>query len=416
MTARGPRRGAYTCIMHLAAGVALVAAPGCDDKKPLARDVPPSPPSAVAERLGLDAASLVDPADPPAPAGDLKAEIDAFAGVDACVKQRAALDPLLGDALGAIGYDTFVRDACRLLDAAHDKNADRCERIDSGALRARCRSWVAMIAATADTCPLALPGVPARGREPTCLAVAGRDPRMCQGVVRAADRAACVALVHRDPERCPPGGAACAREVTRWKGVLREPLSGLAKLPEVKGKLAVRGQSGTADPAQTELDARPDLDAGVVVVTAGERARVEVGAVDVAERTRFGGSPNRPPRFGVVVVLEPEIDPKKLRATLERVELDVPGQATLVTPEAKCDCRVVASHLDKTRGGLLSLTIEGTFSAGAKAYGVRYEVSTFVRDVLPDSAGERRTLTPSLGAATPSPGAATPRATDASTP
>src|ERR1019366_5592349 len=43
---------------------------------------------------------------PPAPAGDLKAEIARFTTLDACVNERARVDPIVGDALEAIGYDT----------------------------------------------------------------------------------------------------------------------------------------------------------------------------------------------------------------------------------------------------------------------------------------------------------------------
>jgi hypothetical protein len=134
------------------AAAALMAI-ACDDKNPTVRPAPsvtPATPASVAAALGIDAGGLVDTADPPAPAGDLKAELDRFVNVETCVKERANLDPLVGDALRAIGYDTFLRDACRLLEAAKDKKRETCDRIDSSALRTRCQSWVAMVAQTPD--------------------------------------------------------------------------------------------------------------------------------------------------------------------------------------------------------------------------------------------------------------------------
>src|SRR5262249_20086008 len=142
------------------------------------------------------------PTDPPPPAGDLKGELERFVNVDACVSERAKLDPLVGDALGALGYDTFLRDACRLLEAAKDKKRETCDRIDSSALRARCQSWVAMIAQTPDECPLQFDGLITRGRNASCVAIAARDPRLCAGEARTIQRATCDALVARDPVKC----------------------------------------------------------------------------------------------------------------------------------------------------------------------------------------------------------------------
>ena len=102
--------------------------------------------------------SLTVPVDPPAPAGDLKSELERFVNVDTCVAERAKLDPLVGDALGAIGYDTFLHDACRLLEAAKTKKREACDKIDASPLRARCQSLVAIAARTPESCPLLFDG------------------------------------------------------------------------------------------------------------------------------------------------------------------------------------------------------------------------------------------------------------------
>src|SRR5580698_4023520 len=120
---------------------------------------------------GIDAGDLEGREDPPAPAGDLKAEIEHFTTVDACIDQRSHLDPVLGDAIEAIGYDTFLRDACRVIDAAKANDEARCGDIDSSPLAAHCRATVAEVAASPEKCPWEIADRPARGRVPACIAV-----------------------------------------------------------------------------------------------------------------------------------------------------------------------------------------------------------------------------------------------------
>src|SRR5262249_57692027 len=97
-------------------------------------EAPPEGPARVAEKLAIDAA-VTEPIDPPPQAGDLRGELDAFTTIDACVNQHAALDPLVGDAIRAIGYDTLLRDACRMLDAAKRDDPKPCDAIDPSPLR-----------------------------------------------------------------------------------------------------------------------------------------------------------------------------------------------------------------------------------------------------------------------------------------
>ncbi len=152
--------GFHGCLRMVAAAAAAALIVGCDDAGKLqprpAPSVAPASPSSIASVLGLDAGAFVDTADPPAPAGDLKADLDRFVNVEGCVKERANVDPLVGDGLRAIGYDTFLRDACRLLEAAKDKKRETCDRIDSSSMRARCQSWVALVAQTARRLPAAV--------------------------------------------------------------------------------------------------------------------------------------------------------------------------------------------------------------------------------------------------------------------
>src|SRR6478672_263475 len=99
----------------------LILLAGCDQTTPTtAPPDPPMPPmatpSAIAKRLGFDASTLGEIEEAPPPAGDLRDELDTYVGLDACVSRRAKIDPLFGDALLALGYDSFPRDACRFLE------------------------------------------------------------------------------------------------------------------------------------------------------------------------------------------------------------------------------------------------------------------------------------------------------------
>jgi len=398
-----PSRSAALLAASLAACLPLALA-GCEGKKPSAPPAPssePASPSAVVAALGLDAGILGDGVDPPAPAGDLKVDIDRFVNVETCVRERANLDPLVGDALKAIGYDTFLRDACRLLEAARDKRQETCDKIDSSALRTRCHAWVAMVAQTPEACPLQFESMPARGHHVTCLAVAGRDPRLCAGEARTVPRATCDALASRDEARCDALSTAdrpaCKREVARWRPLLAAPLDGLAKLPAARGKLVVKGDSGTPDPPTPEADLSTEVARGAVVVTSRDRARVEIGMVGESETSRMAPTPNRRARLGLAVLFEPSspgggaggAGGKEMRPVLERLELEIPGEATIVHPSAKCECKLTTARVEKSRGGEVALGVHGVVTANGRSYRVEADLTTFVRDVVKEQDGSR---------------------------
>jgi hypothetical protein len=361
---------------------------GCDESKPPPERSVVPPPNASAA-LEIDAGVLGDPLDPPAPAGDLKAELDRFVNVEQCVGERAKLDPLVGDALGAIGYETFLRDACRLLEAAKDRKRETCDKIDSSALRSRCQSWVAMVAQTPDACPLQFEGLVTRGRNASCVAIAAKDPRLCAGETRTVQRGTCEAMVARDATKCDVLPAnqrpLCQREVARWRSVLAAPLEGLEKLPAVRGRLTIRGASGTPDPPATEVDLGQDFARGVVVVTARERMRIELGTVVESEAARIAASPQKKPRVGLAMIFEPSRSQKEPpRPVLQKLEVELPGEAPIVSPPSSCDCKITASRAEPTRGSQAAITIDGTLSSGSRSYKITIDLATFVRDVVPE--------------------------------
>lgn len=397
MARRTTPRIARAGIVTIALASAIAAFLACDDKRqgtPPAASVAPATPASVAAALGIDAGGLLDTSDPPAPAGDLKAELDRFVNVESCVKERSNLDPLVGDAIRAIGYDTFLRDACRLLEAAKDKKKETCDRVDSSALRGRCQSWVAMVAQTPESCPMQFEGVATRGRNVTCLAVAGKDPRLCAGEPRAVVRATCDALASRDETKCnvllPTDSPTCKREIARWRSLLVPPLAGLPKLPASRGTLTVKGDSGTPDPPTPTADLASELARGGVVVTSRDRARIELGMIGESETAHIAPSPNRRARLGIAVLFEPGATPKDApRPLLERLELEIPGEATLVHPSAKCDCRFTTARIDRTRGGEVALALTGTIALGSRSYKIDVDLATFVRDVVTELPGGR---------------------------
>jgi hypothetical protein len=374
-------------LKHAFFAVLMTAA--CDEKKDEIPNVPPAPASSIANELGFDASAFAT--DPPAPAGDLKGDLDRFVNVDTCVTERAKLDPLVGDALGAIGYDTFLRDACRMLEAAKDKKKEACERIDSSPLRRKCQSWVAILAQAPDQCPLPYEAVVTRGRTASCVAIAARDPRLCAGEARSQPRATCEAMVNNDPRKCsvllPAQKASCEREVTRWKSLLSPPLEGLEKLPTPSAKLRLNGGSDAG--AGSDIDLTSDIASGVVVVTAGkERSRVEVGALGESELTHLAAAPMRAAHMSLSLMNDP-------KPAIEKIELIVPNEAPYVSPPATCDCKLSNVKLAATRGSAATFSVEGKIVSGTRVQVFSLDVTTFVRDVVPDrEGGGLRTIAP----------------------
>lgn len=365
---------------------------GCDEKKDETPKVPPAPPEVVAQELGFDASAFTT--DPPAPAGDLKVEIDNFVNLETCVSQHAKLEPLVGDALGAIGYETFLHDSCRMLEAAKDRKKETCERIDSSPLRRKCRSWVAILAQAPDQCPLEYDAVVTRGRVPSCVAIAARDPRLCAGEGRAAPRAACEAMVNRDPARCsvlgPAPKAACERELARWKLLLSPPLEGLDKLPVPKETLTLgERDAGVSDAGAADVDLGSDIASGVVLVTAGERSRLEIGSLVESELAHLAAAPTRRPRIGFTLLGAP-------KPAIQKLEIIVPNEAPYVSPPAQCDCKIANVKIGTQRGSEVSFTIEGKVNAALRTQPFAVNVTTFVRDVVSDREGGGLRTIPAL--------------------
>ncbi|HTB78479.1 MAG TPA: hypothetical protein VK762_34785 [Polyangiaceae bacterium] len=359
----------------------------------------------IAKLLGLDAGEF-ETLDPPAPPGDLKADIDRFTTVEACTLERARLDPLLGDALEAIGYDTFLRDACRVIEAAKANDAKKCSAIDASSLEARCRATVAEVAGTPDTCPWETPSRPARGREPRCLAVASRDARLCAAVADPLDRATCEATLEPGDRSCAKlqGRAAqarCSRDADRWHGVLasdreegkRSGADGRDPPHDalvVSGKLHVESASPSPgslrdhpDPAAAiDVDLAPDLARGITLLQQRDGTRIVLGPLTEAGLDFIAPSPHV--RASLALELFAVAGPRGAGpiVQIQRVELVVPGRPPLSTPGAQSTLTAKLDKLDVARASPVAVVVDGDISAAGSSWRVHAEIATFVRDVV----------------------------------
>jgi hypothetical protein len=342
----------------------------------------------LAKLLGVDAGELEAPVDPPAPAGDLKAEIDRFTTVDACALERASLDPILGDALEAIGYDTFLRDACRVIDAAKANDASRCAAIDASSLEARCRATVAEVAGTPDACPWAISRQPTRGRDARCVAVAARDPRLCVAVADALERATCEATVGQGDRSCAtlPSRSAqsrCVRDAARWhNSVAGAGDDAHSRALEVAGKLHVERTDPAGAGESFEVDLKPDLTRGVAILEQRDGARVALGPLTEAGLDFIAPSPHVRASLALELFVTSGAHGAVPAARIERAELLVPGRSPLSTPGAQSTLVAKVDKLEAARAGVVAVVVDGALLGASSTWRVHAEATTFVRDVV----------------------------------
>ena len=386
--------------------------PSAGDRPELPARPPPRIPSAAADSgrdedlklleqvLALDGDSgVVATGDPLAPAGDLKREIQAFTTLDACVAEHARLDPLVGDALRAIGYDSFLKDACRILEAAKRGSAEPCLAIDATALRNRCVSTVAIVQGAPDMCPPSLGSKPNRGRDPTCIAAATRDARLCSAE-DASKRTTCEALTLSDARRCesnafPPERRACARDVERFRAVLGKTSAQAKPFEKPAGTVHVE-PSNTRDaggPSPVTLNIEAILRKGVTSSLAGEAVHLEFGTPEAHGAVHV--TPSRTDSPNVAFTIETRAsDPKGATSVIgriERFEISIPGDVVLVCPAMKCTLEVKTEGNLRARSEPVKIHIEGEVGSGPSARTILLEATTFIRDVMGTPSAARST-------------------------
>ena len=339
----------------------------------------------LAAALAIDASELEQQADPPAPAGDLQAEMNAFTTVAACVESRTKVDPLLGDVLEAIGYDTFLSDACQLLAAAKSRDAKRCASIDASLLRERCEATVAEVAGDPDACPWAVADRPREGRDPACLAIALRDARLCASIIGTTARATCEAVASHDGKACGRLGgkaaAQCERSATRWAraiGPSGEAQPPLASSETVTFARSSPGSAASAGPAAT-ADLRPDVQRGLVLVESYDGLRLHAGTSDDGVDL-IGPSPHA----GVSFSFELFVPAGGGAPVVERAALRVPGQLPVTWGSSRGSMQAKL-RLEPRRAGTVEISLEADVkepSATTGAWHLHADVRTFVRDTV----------------------------------
>jgi hypothetical protein len=356
----------------------------------------PAPVSSLERLLGFDAGELEARIDPPAPAGDLKTEIEQFTTVDACVETRAKLDPLLGDALESIGYDTFLRDACRLIDAAKAQDANRCATIDASALEARCRATVAEVVSSPEACPWEAPSGPLHVREPRCVAIASRSVGLCNAVPDALDRATCKAtLIHDDGPcvavRSRAERARCSRDALRWRRLLvseaAKPSDAPAEdePPMVTGNLHIESADGADKTPPIDVDLGPDLARGVTLLDLRDGARLTLGELTASGPGFIAPSPHVRASLALELFVPrapPSAHAESAVARIERAELLVPGRPPASIPGGTSTLVAKVGKLAHRRGGAVAVVVDGDIASGIWRWRVHAEATTFVRDIV----------------------------------
>ena len=376
--------------------VALAASACSKENAPAPRPARTSP-SEIASALRVDASVLEGPVDPLPPAGDLRSDIDRFTTLDACVAERAALDPLVGDAIHAIAYESFLRDACRMLDAAKATDKARCDAIVASPLKSRCEMLVAVIAGDADSCPWEVSSKPSFGRDPTCLAVSSHDARLCGGV-SLLDRPTCAALASHDASRCDEvmsgtERAICRRELARLTPILPatnddKPLA----LAPASMKLVLEALGETPPLVQPEITLTDDVGHGLVLNERRDGVHFDIGSIHELSPSFYAASPLTRAYIGLTLIVSSTGNNKDVK--VDRCELGMPNAPPLVAPIARCALTTTIDELSHARGGAVRVHVDGEIGSSPRGYHVHLEMTTFVRDLVTTSAAAAVLLPP----------------------
>ena len=273
---------------------------------------------------------------------------------------RAAGDPLLGDALEAIGYDTFLRDACRLLDAAKNRDAKRCSEVTASALRGKCVATVAELTSNPDACPFDFPSKPDLGRDATCLAVASHDAELCAGALEWTTPVTCRALATHDADACkklaqPADRTRCARDVQRWSAVLPAAAAPSRDAGVPSGTVTLTGDGGGLGSEAFPID----VSRGVVVLERLEGPHFVVGKLTASGLELVQRGPGDPKPFMMEVRRTVQSEEGARRAAAAR-DCGSPGGGPRRLEGERP--RVKVARFERKRGAPLELTVEGPSS------------------------------------------------------
>jgi hypothetical protein len=367
--------------------VALALCAGCDRspfdaERTLAPPEPtdPEPTAARARRGGpvdMEGGISLERTDPTPPAGDLREDVARFTTLDTCVAQHAVLDPLVGDAVRSIGYDTLLRDACRVLQAIKLKDPSPCSAITASGLQHRCELLVAIALQEPDRCPWSVATQKRLGRDATCLAVSTHDPRSCAAELETL-QPTCEALASGDPSRCGRANgderSTCSRDVERLHALLADEHD-KHDTTQPQAHVEIHGANGTSDPPVTEVDLSSAVAGGAVVA-----ADPVLGAgIELARDTEgVLGLPLRAERAHLTASVAFEGGAPRL----VKLVVAAPRLPEISCPSPHCSIAVTMPKSDPKRGAPLVATFDGVVESPSGTFRVHLQIDSFVRDVV----------------------------------
>ncbi len=324
--------------------------------------------------METDGGPMIERSDPPALAGDLRSDVDTFGSLETCVAQHSSIDPVVGDAVRAIGYDTLLRDACRMLQAIKLKDRAPCEAIAASGLQHRCEAMLAMSLQDAEKCPWAAAADKRLGRDATCLAVSAHDPRICAAELSSL-QPTCEALTTGDPTRCTAGDGdrrTCERDLARAKSLLvdRERQAHDTTQPRAHFEMHGANDAGAGDIDLTALVA------GGAIVSSLPAGGVGIDLARDTEAVLRLPSRTEKAHLSASIAIEPG------GAKLTKLEIVAPKMVPITCPSVHCDVKVTIAKVDPTRGSPITASFEGKVETPGDTYQIHLVVSTFVRDVI----------------------------------
>lgn len=314
----------------------------------------------------------LDEHDPAAPPAQLAEEIAAFTDLPTCVKRRQ-VDPLLADGLEALGYDNFLWDACRLVQALKENSVAPCRKMMSTAMKRRCEADVAAVSGKPEVCPLSEVFPRFSERDPSCLAAARRDARPCAALAKT-ERARCEGVVARDASRCGTD-ARCLRQVGRMRSVLPTVLG---KTPPATRLVVRLTRKDESDPSGVHVDVvelPDDAAAGVSLM----RRPAGVGLVLGHATLPAVVTPGRAYLGFLADVPEAAISGKEASLVAARFWLYLPGGELLSVTSGtllRARAEVWSDQVDAP----VSFTLSGNVGGMATPREMTVRVETWVRD------------------------------------
>jgi hypothetical protein len=164
------------------------------------------------------------------PATSLRAAFEGFKSYETCL---ASLERQLPADLGIdlLSYHNIPDALCRTREAISRKNVNTCNQVQSYTMKKGCQIMYATYHRSPDDCKMGHRG--RQGRDGYCLALATRNPSLCEAARNKGEAARCKAILEQSPavcERVTQRGKrlSCKAEVKRWKGEIQ---AGQATLP-----------------------------------------------------------------------------------------------------------------------------------------------------------------------------------------